>query len=668
MNETWHLAGLLALSAVALATADPAGQVQQPSRPTFRTDVEAVVLDVSVLDEHRRPVRGLTAEDFVVLEDGQPQAITTFSAVDLPEPDAPQSGSWLTTVPADVVTNAVPADGRVVVLVLDDLTPMAPGDAPRAIDLANMAVDGLGPSDIAAVVFTAGRAAGCGFTSEHARLEAAVARFSPRMSRDFEQFDDSSGPAYIEATATIRKLVDLMADLGQRRKALLWVSAGMPLSVERPRLISPDSFVEQLRSDEDRVRDGWVELFAAAGRANVNLYGLDPGGLRGEAIDLQEGPTTRAIYQSDPAAADPTAPVSATREAGKVNRRFLEDVSANTGGFVVTGSNDPGPGLKRVFADTGTYYLLGYQSSNLPSKEKLRTLQVRVNQPGVTVRCRTGYAAEPSVGQQPSVTAPSLLTDSLHAVLPARGVGLRSAAAAFQATGRDTPTVAVVLGVDQATPARPAVTIDDVAVVVSAYDAQGKAAGSVTSHAKVGLPAGSANVQYEVLMPIDVKPGHYDLRIAAATTFAPRAGSVTCDVDVPDFAKAPLSLSGLVLSVGPDRGAARRDALRSWLAVVPTSRRDFAPDEKVTALVRAYQGGKGAVSPVALAVTIIDSQGGTVHQAAETLGPERFAVDRGVDYRLDLPLDRLVAGPHLLTITATAGKAAALRVVRFEVH
>ena len=46
------------------------GQTQQP--PVFRSRTDVVELDVSVLDKNRRPVRGLTRDDFAILEDGQP--------------------------------------------------------------------------------------------------------------------------------------------------------------------------------------------------------------------------------------------------------------------------------------------------------------------------------------------------------------------------------------------------------------------------------------------------------------------------------------------------------------------------------------------------------------------------------------------------------------------
>ncbi|HET7220976.1 MAG TPA: hypothetical protein VFJ02_23140, partial [Vicinamibacterales bacterium] len=42
----------------------------QLDRPQFRAGVELLQLDVAVLDDKREPVRGLTAADFTVLENG----------------------------------------------------------------------------------------------------------------------------------------------------------------------------------------------------------------------------------------------------------------------------------------------------------------------------------------------------------------------------------------------------------------------------------------------------------------------------------------------------------------------------------------------------------------------------------------------------------------------
>ena len=92
----------LAIAACCLAGAALAPDQSAPAPPqtTFRAGVDIVDVDVSVLDRHRLPIRGLSAADFTVLEDGKPRPIVAFSSVDLPtrvRPTAP----WLDDIAPD---------------------------------------------------------------------------------------------------------------------------------------------------------------------------------------------------------------------------------------------------------------------------------------------------------------------------------------------------------------------------------------------------------------------------------------------------------------------------------------------------------------------------------------------------------------------------------------
>jgi hypothetical protein len=53
-------------------------QEKQQSKPVFRTGVTRVEVSALVLDRNGEPVRGLTAGDFEVLENGVPQTIRSF--------------------------------------------------------------------------------------------------------------------------------------------------------------------------------------------------------------------------------------------------------------------------------------------------------------------------------------------------------------------------------------------------------------------------------------------------------------------------------------------------------------------------------------------------------------------------------------------------------------
>ena len=77
---------------------------EQPALPAFPSRVEVVTLDVVVVDKQGRPIRGLAAADFTVLEEGQPQVVVAFEAVDLKADSA--------AVPTAGLPGPAPATGQ----------------------------------------------------------------------------------------------------------------------------------------------------------------------------------------------------------------------------------------------------------------------------------------------------------------------------------------------------------------------------------------------------------------------------------------------------------------------------------------------------------------------------------------------------------------------------
>src|SRR5688572_2822067 len=130
----------LAFALIALAAA----AAQQ-----FRSSVELVHLDVSVLDASRRPVTGLTAADFTIFEDGQPRTVEAFAAVTVPLPAKKNDVPWSGTVSPDVQINEPvrAPEGRLFVLVIDDaLIPADPAIASAARRTPSIGLDRSGRS------------------------------------------------------------------------------------------------------------------------------------------------------------------------------------------------------------------------------------------------------------------------------------------------------------------------------------------------------------------------------------------------------------------------------------------------------------------------------------------------------------------------------------------
>ena len=171
------LVTLVGLSSAPLAAQSPA--TQQPARPTFRADVDAVQLDLRVVDRDGHFIDDLTKDEFRVFEDGREQVITTFTLVNVPLPPRSSIPAGARVDP-DVASNAEPT-GRLYVIVLDDLEDQVASPL-RSANYRAIAKEfierSLTETDRAAIVATSGRRDMVReFTNDKTRLLDAARRF-----------------------------------------------------------------------------------------------------------------------------------------------------------------------------------------------------------------------------------------------------------------------------------------------------------------------------------------------------------------------------------------------------------------------------------------------------------------------------------------------------------
>jgi VWFA-related protein len=212
----------------------------------FRGGTDLVQVDVSVLDKNRRPVRGLTAADFTVLEDGQSRAIQAFTEVYLPDRVRRSAPSWIRDVPRDVASNqASEDDGRLVIIVLDRTIPVGVATI-TARRTAAAVVSALGPSDLAAVVSTSGGATH-NLTSDRSRLLRTIneSELSTGMSVDAKEIEEQlwelSGLPYPSPLSdgrclckvcvldTITRVADAVQATPRRRKVMFFIGSDLTL-------------------------------------------------------------------------------------------------------------------------------------------------------------------------------------------------------------------------------------------------------------------------------------------------------------------------------------------------------------------------------------------------------------------------------------------------------
>ena len=172
----------------------------------------------------------------------------------------------------------------------------------------------------------------------------------------------------------------------------------------------------------------------------------------------------------------------------------------------------------------------------------------------------------------------------------------------------------------------------------------------------------------QIVDRLDLPSGRYQLRAGVTSVRRQTSGSVYADLDVPDFSRDSLSLSGVALDDPRTIRVVSAEAEGRLPPVVPMTTRAFDRTAKVASVVEMYQSVSANAQPVVMAVTIRDDREQAVFTASKTIDAARFSASRGVPFRFELPLATLPTGEYLLTFDAKAGSATARRQVRFAVR
>jgi hypothetical protein len=439
-----------------------------------------------------------------------------------------------------------------------------------------------------------------------------------------------------------------MANIRGRRKAIVMIGEGIDYDITNP-------FENQ---EATVIRDDLRDAIAAATRSNVTIYSLDPRGLTTSGDEDIE----MSGYVEDPSL---RLDMRGLQDEVRLSQDSLRSLSEQTGGFAVLNANEFRTGFDRIQRDNSTYYLLGYYSSNERRDGRYRKLEVRLKRPGLTVRARKGYVAPRGRDTRPAPKANGMnqdLADALASPVPASGLPMAVTAAPFKGTA---PNASVLVSIEMVGRELPfteqnGVMHNTIEVTTLAIDRKGNVHSIPASALQLKLSRQTHGAVVarglRVTQRVPLAPGQYTLRIGARERNGGAVGTISYDLDVPDFYKSPLSMSGVVLTsrAASGRPTAAPDAdLKDILPGPPTALRDFAPADTLAAFAEIYDTQGNHPHRVDITASVKADGGRQVFSQSEERGTEELQGARGgFGYRVDIPLQDLAPGEYVLTVEA----------------
>ena len=357
-------------------TQAPPPQGQQP--PVFRSGAELVRVDVTVLDNHGKPVRDLRAEDLVVEEDGVPQKIQSFELLELAPSSAADGRNLEITSRYQADQELAREDVRVFLVFWDDfhIPPQFQSQLLRNA-LIRFLRTMLAPTDLVAIMDPWTPMGDLEWTRRPGELwtKALALRgrqgvyVPPRNGAEENHLREFGRIDQLRAQVSFSALEAAMLHLSAKRegrKAILYFSREFRVGDR------VDNFNET------------VNLIRRANDANVAIYSINPDGLgmRGMRTGI------------------------------------LTDLARESGGEALV-TNSPEVALQRVVEQTGAVYLVGYAPEPLRRDGKFHKIKVSARRSGLHIRARNGYWApdEKTIAEAKAKAAEAVVPSAIESAL-----------------------------------------------------------------------------------------------------------------------------------------------------------------------------------------------------------------------------------------------------------
>ena len=446
MNRVHAATPVFALALIAWSATATVAQTAPQQTPAFKSSIDLVPVDVSVIASDGKPVSGLTATDFTLTVDGRPRRVASaefLSAV---------SDAKAIARPASVTysTNA-DTGGRLIMFVVDQSS-IGPGRGRAAMESAIRFIAQLSPADRVGLTTIPGSSAQIDFTRNH----SLVAQALPRLAGQAETYPTQYRIGVSEATAVQQgdptQLTTIVerecasirqpdeADICRSRVAS---DAGGIAALVRQRtqqtLGALRTLLDRLAQTQtpktvvfvseglviERVSDvSWIGPAAAKGQVTIQVLHLD----------------------------SPTADASVAREAATpgrdraLGRDGLELVAGATRGGVFQVASAADNAFVRLALELSGYYLLSFEPETADRDGKLHKIKVTVPGRSGEIRSRSEFA----IDYKRAKTDDEVMADIVRSPLLAADIALKLNAFSLKDAETGKVRVLMVVEIDRA--------------------------------------------------------------------------------------------------------------------------------------------------------------------------------------------------------------------------
>ena len=533
----------LGLSVIALSAALVAQTPQQ--RPTFRSGVDLIEVDVTVVDGDSYPITDLEASDFSVTVDGDSRRVVQAQFVSLRPPAEVETEFPPVLEDTFSSSNTDQTPGRLIVIAVDEESILF-GEGRRVMSAAAEFVGRLNPADRVSLLAIPQPGLHIDFTSDHDRVRREVESMSGLGMRQQGRFDIGVWEAYqiivfgdqrtfgrvvarvcqgegpfcsevvrgesrqivaVQRFHTRNARLGLEALLTALRElegpnALLWIAGGLVI--------------------EDALNLKGIEELAAASRTTLYAMMVDR-----PLIDMGQASSRSTV-----------------RDDERMKVQGLMALSSMTRGRLIRDRGNPGPLFEQVGRELSGYYLLGVESRPSDRDEARRGINVSVDRSGVQVRARREIGDVEVASDQ---TVDERLASMLRSPMATQELPVRVATYTYQDTESEKMRVLVAAEVDS-----PAGLSSELTLGFMLRDPDGTVVSGGQRQITPRVAAARQGPVLETTFEMIVEPGTYSLKLGVVDAVGqrgslehpvlaePRTGGA---LDVGDLVVADPSLS-----------------------------------------------------------------------------------------------------------------------------